>query len=164
MTMKRCDWCTDHPLYIEYHDNEWGVPVYDDQKLFEFLILEGMQAGLNWFTILQKRKAFQKAFADFDAEKIARFTPAKVDKLLRNEHIIRNRRKIEAVVSNAQALLELKNNDTLSHFLWRFVGGEPQQNNWKTIKQVPTYTAESESMAKELKRHKFKFVGSNWFC
>ena len=160
MNKKRCDWCTDHALYIAYHDKEWGVPVYNDRKLFEFLILESMQAGLSWFTILQKREAFRDAFANFNAEKIARFPPSEVEKLLQNENIIRNRRKIEAVISNAKAFLELKNQETLSHFLWKFVDGEPQKNHWKTIQQVPIHTPESDRMTQELKRKKFTFVGS----
>ena len=160
MKKKRCDWCIHHPLYIAYHDKEWGVPVYDDRKLFEFLILEGMQAGLSWFTILQKREAHQTAFANFDAEKIVRFSPSKVQKLLQNEKIIRNRRKIEAIISNAKAFLALKNQEKFSDFLWKFVDGVPRQNHWKTIKQIPTHTPESDKMTKELKLKKFKFVGT----
>jgi len=160
MNKKRCDWCGNHPLYIAYHDKEWGVPVYDDQRLFEFLILEGMQAGLSWFTILQKREAFRAAFTKFDAEKIARFSPSTVQRLLQNEKIIRNKRKIEAVITNAKAFLELKNQEKFSHFLWKFVDGVPQKNHWKTIRQVPINTPESDRMTKELKHKKFKFVGT----
>ncbi len=160
MSKKRCDWCSDHPLYIAYHDKEWGVPIYDDRLLFEFLILEGMQAGLSWFTILQKRDAFRTAFAKFDPKKIARFTPAKVEQLLHNEKIIRNRRKIEAAISNAKAFLKLQEKETFNNFLWKFVDGVAQQNHWKTLQQVPVTTPKSDLMAKELKRNNFKFVGS----
>ena len=160
MNKKRCDWCSNHPLYIAYHDKEWGVPIYDDKLLFEFLILEGMQAGLNWLTILKKREAFRVAFAEFDAERIVKFTPSTIQCLLQNAAIIRNRRKIEAVIANAEAYLELKNKENFSHFLWQFVDGVPRQNNWQTIQQVPTNTPESKKMAKELKSKKFKFVGT----
>lgn len=160
MNKKRCDWCTDDPLYIDYHDNEWGVPVYDDRLLFEFLILEGMQAGLSWLTILKKREAFRIAFADFDPEKIVKFSSAKIEKLLQNKEIIRNRNKIESVITNANAFLEFNNQGTFSEFLWKFVDGTPRQNHWKSMKQVPNYTIESDQMAKALKQKNFKFVGS----
>lgn len=156
----RCDWCTDNPLYISYHDTEWGVPVYDDRVLFEFLNLEGMQAGLSWFTILQKREAFREAFCDFDPEKIAHFTEAKIQRLLQNEKIIRNRKKIEAIIANAKAYLDLIEQESLSDFLWQFVDGKPRKNHWKTIKEVPVNTSESDKMAKMLKQKNFKFVGT----
>jgi len=160
MNKKRCDWCGDDPLYLAYHDKEWGVPIYDDQRLFEFLILEGMQAGLSWLTILKKREAFRTAFSNFDAEKIAKFSSSTVQRLLQNEKIIRNKRKIEAVIGNAQAFLELKDHEMFRDFLWKFVDDVPRQNHWETIQEVPVNTAESDMMTKELKQKKFKFVGT----
>ncbi|MFN3233893.1 MAG: DNA-3-methyladenine glycosylase I [Gammaproteobacteria bacterium] len=158
---KRCAWVTDDPLYIDYHDHEWGVPVYDEKKLFEFLILEGMQAGLSWITILKKRENFQKSFDHFNPEKIARYNQRKIQSLLKNEGIIRNRLKINAAVGNAEAFLELKNNgENFVEYLWNFVGGKPIQNCWKTLKQVPASTDISEKMSKDLKKRGFKFVGS----
>jgi len=159
MNKQRCDWPGRDPLYLDYHDNEWGVPVLDDQKLFEFLILEGMQAGLSWITILKKREAFREAFANFDAEKIVKFSQKTREALLQNTGIIRNQQKINAVISNAEAFLELREKQSLKEFLWQFVDGAPRQNHWKTMQEIPAYTAESENMAKELKRKNFKFVG-----
>ena len=159
MNKTRCDWPGRDPLYLDYHDNEWGVPVVDDQKLFEFLILEGMQAGLSWITILKKREAFRAAFANFDAEKIVKFSPETREALLENKGIIRNQRKIDAVITNAEAFLKLQQEQTLKDFLWQFVEGAPRQNYWKTTQEIPAYTEESETMAKELKRKNFKFVG-----
>lgn len=160
MNKKRCDWCSNDSLYITYHDTEWGVPICDDRLLFEFLILEGMQAGLSWVTILQKREAFRAAFANFDAEKIARFSPTTVQRLLQNKKIIRNRKKIEATIANAHAFLALKQQERFSDFLWKFVDGVPQQNHWKTMREVPVNTPISDKMAQELKYKKFKFVGT----
>jgi DNA-3-methyladenine glycosylase I len=158
---KRCAWCNHDPLYINYHDTEWGVPLYDDKLLFEFLILEGMQAGLSWYTILKKRVAFQKAFAHFDAQKIARFNQHKINSLLNNPEIIRNRLKIAATITNAKALLKLKNEGTdFATYLWNFVEGKPIQNHWVNIKKVPAKTSVSDVMAKDLKKRGFKFVGS----
>jgi DNA-3-methyladenine glycosylase I len=159
MNKKRCDWPGRDPLYLDYHDNEWGVPVVNDQKLFEFLILEGMQAGLSWITILKKREAFRAAFANFDAEKIVKFSPETREALLENKGIIRNQRKIDAVITNAEAFLKLQQEQSLKDFLWQFVDGAPRQNHWKTMAEIPAYTEESEKMAKELKRKNFKFVG-----
>ena len=159
MNKNRCSWCNDSPLYIAYHDQEWGVPIYDDHLLFEFLILEGMQAGLSWYTILQKREDFRKAFAQFDPKKIAKFSPTKIEKLMQNEKIIRNRLKIESAIKNAKAFLAIQKQQPFNEFIWQFVDGAPRKNNWKSLKQVPASTPESETMSKELKRQGFKFVG-----
>ena len=162
MTEKnRCPWCGTDPLYMDYHDNEWGTPLYDNQKLFEFLILEGAQAGLSWITVLRKRENYRKAFDNFDPAKIARYTDAKKANLLLNEGIIRNRLKIDSAIKNAQAYLAMqKNGEDFSDFLWSFVGGKPKQNNWKSMSQVPAFTAESDAMCKALKQRGFNFVGS----
>ncbi|HOY22792.1 MAG TPA: DNA-3-methyladenine glycosylase I [Cellvibrio sp.] len=162
MTEKhRCPWCGTDPLYMDYHDNEWGTPLYDNQKLFEFLILEGAQAGLSWITVLRKRENYRKAFDNFDPAKIARYTDAKKAKLLLNEGIIRNRLKIDSAIKNAQAYLAMqKNGEDFSEFLWSFVGGKPKQNNWKSMSQAPAFTAESDAMCKALKQRGFNFVGS----
>jgi DNA-3-methyladenine glycosylase I len=162
MTEKiRCPWCGTDPLYIEYHDNEWGTPLYDNQKLFELLILEGAQAGLSWITVLRKRENYRKAFDNFNPEKIARYTDAKKAKLLLNEGIIRNRLKIDSAIKNAQAYLAMqKNGEDFSEFLWSFVGGKPKQNNVKHIGQVAASTPESDAMSKALKQKGFNFVGS----
>jgi DNA-3-methyladenine glycosylase I len=159
--IKRCPWCGIDPLYIDYHDNEWGKPLYDNQKLFEFLILEGAQAGLSWITVLRKRENYRKAFDDFNPVKIARYTDAKKAKLLVNEGIIRNRLKIDSAIKNAQAYLAMqKNGEDFSEFLWSFVGGKPKQNKWKSLSQVPAFTPESDAMCKALKQRGFNFVGS----
>ena len=162
MTEKhRCPWCGTDPLYMDYHDNEWGTPLYDNQKLFEFLILEGAQAGLSWITVLRKRENYRKAFDNFDPAKIARYTDAKKAKLLLNEGIIRNRLKVDSAIKNAQAYLTMqKNGEDFSEFLWNFVGGKPKQNKWKSMSQVPAFTAESDAMSKALKQRGFNFVGS----
>lgn len=157
----RCGWCDKDPLYISYHDKEWGVPLHDDQTMFEFLILEGMQAGLSWITILKKRENFRKAFADFNPEKIARFSDKKIEKLMQNAGIIRNRLKILAAVKNAQLYLEIQEKEGgFAEYLWQFVGGKPIKNTWKTLKNIPANTKESDQMSKDLKRRGFKFVGS----
>ncbi len=158
--IQRCDWCGTDPLYMDYHDKEWGVPVYDDHKLFEFLILEGMQAGLSWITILRKRDDMRKAFADFDAEKLACFTDKKIEKLMLNEKIIRNRLKINSVVTNAQAYLKLQAQEKFSDFLWQFVGNKSIVNHWKVLKEISANTEISDQMSKALKQKGFKFVGS----
>ena len=156
----RCGWAGPDQIYIDYHDHEWGVPLYDDQRLFEFLILEGAQAGLSWITILKKREAYRKAFHNFDAEKIARFSHTRIERLMQNSSIIRNRLKLESTVANARAFLELhEQHDSFSDYIWQFVDGRPVQNKWKTDKQVPASTRQSESMSKELKRLGFRFVG-----
>jgi DNA-3-methyladenine glycosylase I len=160
MNKIRCDWCTTHPLYLDYHDNEWGVPLYDEMRLFEFLMLEGMQAGLSWLTVLKKREAFRTAFAGFNPEKIAGFSASTIQDLLQNKGIIRNKRKIDAMVTNAQAFLDLQAHTSFSDFLWQFVDGAPKQNHWQTKQDVPANTHVSDKMAKTLKQHKFKFVGT----
>ncbi len=157
----RCDWCLSDPLYIDYHDQEWGVPLYDDQRLFEFLVLEGMQAGLSWLTILRKREAFRKAFYDFDARKIVRYTPNQVPKLLENPAIIRNRLKINSVISNANAYLSIcEQYGSFSHYIWQFSEGKVIQNQRNSMQAVPASTALSDHMSKHMKKQGFKFVGS----
>jgi len=160
-SISRCWWAGDDPLYIRYHDEEWGVPLHDDRALFEFLILEGAQAGLSWITILRKREAYRAAFAGFDPVKVARFRPARIERLLRNEGIVRNRLKIESAVSNARAFLKVQREcGSFDEYIWGFVGGKPRQNSWKTKKRVPANTPESDAMAKDLKRRGFRFVGT----
>ena len=157
----RCLWCGTDPLYQQYHDEEWGVPVRDDQRMFEFIILEGAQAGLSWITILRKRENYRAAFDNFDPEKIARYTPARIEKLLLNPGIVRNRLKVEAAVRNARAYLNIQEKQgSFSDYLWQFVDGEPVQNSWAGMKQVPASTAQSDQMSKALKKEGFKFVGS----
>ncbi|WP_444940463.1 DNA-3-methyladenine glycosylase I [Microbulbifer sp. ZKSA004] len=161
MVEKRCDWCLSTPLYQSYHDEEWGRPVTDDQTLFEFLLLEGAQAGLSWITVLNKRENYRKLFNNFDAEKIARYTPKKVEKLLLNPGIIRNRLKVESAIKNARATLELRDRGiSLKDFLWQFTGGRVIVNRPRSMKQVPATTAESDAMSKALKKAGFSFVGS----
>jgi DNA-3-methyladenine glycosylase I len=157
----RCWWCGDDELYQEYHDLEWGVPVHDDRLLFEFLCLEGAQAGLSWITILRKRDNYRRVFDNFDAEKIARYQDAKITALLQDPGIVRNRLKVNGFVKNARASLELQEQGmTLDAYLWNFVDGEPLQNNRKTSDQVPANTEISDAMSKDLKKRGFTFVGS----
>jgi len=156
----RCAWADSGPLEQRYHDKEWGVPLYDDRRLFELLILEGAQAGLSWSTILKKREGYRKAFDNFDAEKIARYTSGKIARLLADPGIVRNRLKIAATIGNARAYLEVKEELRFSDYLWQFVGGEPRINTWKTKRAVPAHTTESDAMSKALKKRGFKFVGS----
>ncbi len=159
--MKRCGWAGSDPLYVAYHDEEWGVPVHDDGTMFEFLILEGFQAGLSWLTILRKREAFRVAFAGFDVAKVARFDRRKLERLLQNPGIVRNRLKVEAARKNARAFLAVqKELGSFSAYLWAFVGGRPQKNRWKTLAEVPATTPESDAMSKDLKQRGFSFVGS----
>ena len=160
-TLERCVWCgTTDSLYIRYHDEEWGVPVYDDQLLFAKLILDGAQAGLSWITILRKRENYWAAFDQFDPEKIARYDEAKIAELLQNPGIIRNRLKVQSVVKNARGYLEIMEKEgSFSTFLWRFVDGRPIQNNWRSMADVPTETKESQVMSKALKKRGFSFVG-----
>jgi DNA-3-methyladenine glycosylase I len=154
----RCAWVPqDDPLYVAYHDEEWGIPERDDRALFELLNLEGAQAGLSWSTILRKREGYRRAFADWDAERIARFGEADVERLLGDAGIVRHRGKIEAVVGNARATLALDR--PLSELLWSFVDGEPKVNRWKRVAEIPAQTAESAAMSKELKRRGFRFIG-----
>jgi DNA-3-methyladenine glycosylase I len=157
--MPRCPWATTEPA-IAYHDEEWGVPVHDDRKLFEFLLLEGAQAGLSWITILKKRENYRKAFDGFRADKIARYGVRDVKRLLGDSGIVRNRLKIAATIQNAKALLRLQHETTLDAYLWSFVGGEPKQNRWRNLSQVPARTLESDTMSRDLLRRGFKFVGS----
>lgn len=160
-TKKRCEWANGNELYEKYHDQEWGVPSYDDQHLFEMLILEGAQAGLNWLTILKKREGYRRAFNDFDALKVSRYTQKKIDKLLLNPEIIRNKLKVNSTVSNAKAFLEVKKEfGTFSDYIWQFIGGKPLQNKWKKQADVPAVTQVSDAMSKDLKKRGFKFVGS----
>lgn len=158
---KRCPWCGEDPLYQTYHDQEWGVPLFDNQKLFEFLILEGAQAGLSWITVLRKRENYRLAFDNFDPVKMARYSEAKKAKLMQNEGIIRNRLKIESAVKNAQAYLTMqKNGEDFSEFLWSFVNGKPKNNTLKAMSQIVSSTPESDAMSKALKKRGFNFVGS----
>lgn len=158
--MNRCDWVTKEPLYIEYHDKEWGVQVYDDKKLFEMLCLEGAQAGLSWWTILQKRENYREAFDQFDAEKIAQYTEEKLQALKENPGIVRNKLKIQSVVTNAQSFLRIqKEYGSFSNYIWSFVDHKPIINEWKSIKEVPVTTEISDRMSKKLKKYGFKFVG-----
>ena len=157
----RCGWVTEDPIYIKYHDTEWGWPLYDDRKLFEFLILEGMQAGLSWRTVLYKRENFRQAFDGFDPEKIARYGKPKVLKLMKDAGIIRNRLKIEATITNARAFLAIQENKGgFSRTIWQFTNGKPIINRWKNLKEIPATTPESDRMSKALKEKGFRFVGS----
>jgi len=160
--IKRCDWSySSSELYERYHDEEWGVPVHDDQKQFEFLTLESAQAGLSWSTVLNKREGYRKAFAAFDPMKVARFSEKKIIKLLENPRIIRNRLKVNAAVTNARAFLKVQEEfDGFDAYLWQFVDGRPLQNRWRRMKQVPATTKVSDSLSKDLKQRGFKFVGS----
>jgi DNA-3-methyladenine glycosylase I len=156
----RCAWSGADPLYIAYHDEEWGVPSHDDRHLFEMLILEGAQAGLSWITILRRRESYRQAFDGFDPEVIARYGPKKIAALLQDPGIIRNRAKVDAAVANARATLALREEGgSLDRFLWQFVGGRPLQNRWTSLSGVPAETAESKAMSKELKKRGFTFVG-----
>lgn len=158
----RCAWVrADDPLMLAYHDREWGVPVHDDRTHFEFLILEGAQAGLSWTTILRKRENYRRAFADFDPEKVARFTPSRIEKLILDPGIIRNRLKIESAVRNARAFLKVQQEfGTFDTYCWRFVDGKPKLNHWKSTQQIPATSPESDAFSKDLKQRGFNFVGS----
>ena len=158
---QRCKWAGTDPLYQKYHDEEWGIPVHDDQKLFEMLCLEGAQAGLSWITILRKRDNYRKAFSDFNAKKISKYDEGKVKKLLENEGIVRNRLKVAAFITNAKCFLEVqKEFGSFDKYIWRFTGGKQMRNHWKSLKELPAKTIESELMSKDLKKRGFKFVGS----
>ncbi len=157
---QRCPWAGTDPLYLAYHDTEWGTPLHDDRKLFEFLILEGAQAGLSWLTILRKRKTYREAFDHFDPRSVATYDHRKVEALLRNPGIIRNKRKVEAAVRNARALLAVQEEfGTFDRYIWRFVGGHPMRNAWRSIDEIPASTPESVAMSRDLKRRGFGFVG-----
>lgn len=156
----RCTWANDDPLYIDYHDKEWGVPLHDNQKLFEFLILEGMQAGLNWITILKKRENFRKAFDNFNPEKIAHYSDKKIEDLMQNAGIIRNRLKILSTVTNAKLYLDIQKNEGFANYIWSFVDGKPIINKWQQLDDVPASTTLSDKMSKDFKKRGFKFIGS----
>jgi len=159
--LHRCAWVGSDPLYLEYHDREWGVPVHDDRLLFEFLILEGAQAGLSWITILRKREAYRTAFAGFDPEQVARFDAAKVAELLANPGIVRNRLKVESAITNARAFLQVREDfGSFNDYMWRFVDNAPIQNAWKSIDKIPTSTPVSDALSRDLKKRGFRFVGT----
>ena len=159
--VSRCSWVSDDPLILRYHDKEWGTPVNDDRCLFEFIVLEGAQAGLNWMIILRRREAYRAAFADFDPARIARFNPRKVESLMRDDSIIRNRRKIEGAIQNARAYLALRESgNTLSDFMWKLVGGKPIVNRWRSVSEIPASTPESDAMSKAMKKVGFTFFGT----
>ena len=159
--MKRCEWCTSSELYIKYHDTEWGVPVFDDQKHFEFLVLESAQAGLSWLTILNKRENYRKAYDNFDPKKVARYTDIKIKKLLENEGIVRNRLKITASITNAKEFLKIqKEFGSFSNYIWGFVKNKPVIGKWKAIDQIPAKTELSDRVSSDLKKRGFKFLGS----
>ena len=158
---ERCEWVPEsEPLYVAYHDDEWGVPEHDDRRLFELLTLEGAQAGLAWITILRKREGYRRAFAGFDPAAVAAFDEARVEELLQDPGIVRNRLKVESTVANARAVLGVQEElGSLDAYLWQFVGGEPRVNGWRTLAELPAETAESKAMSKDLKRRGFRFVG-----
>jgi DNA-3-methyladenine glycosylase I len=159
-TLKRCDWAGSDPDMLAYHDTEWGVPVHDDRKHFEFLVLEGAQAGLSWSTILKRREGYRKAFAGFDPAKVGRFTPARMEKLLLDPGIIRNRAKVESTVGNARAFLTVqKEFGSFDTYIWGFVGGRTLVNKWRRTAQLPAVSAESEALSADLRRRGFRFVG-----
>ena len=161
-TVHRCGWVRNNdPLMTRYHDEEWGVPVHDDRKHFEFLVLEGAQAGLSWSTILNKREGYRRAFSDFDPVKVSRYTPKRIESLILNPAIIRNRMKIQSAVRNARAFLAIqKEFGTFDAYCWGFVDGRPRMNHWKTMKQIPATSPESDAFSKDLKQRGFSFVGS----
>jgi DNA-3-methyladenine glycosylase I len=158
---RRCDWCGSDPLYVRYHDTEWGVAVHDDRQLFEFLVLEGAQAGLSWITILRKREAYRAAFGGFDPTKVARYGARKVERLLQNPGIVRNRLKIESAVRNARAFLQIQAEfGSFDAYQWQFVGDRTQHHRYRSLKQVPATTRQSDAFSADLKRRGFSFVGS----
>jgi len=159
--MKRCEWANRSELEQSYHDKEWGVAIHDDRSLFEFLVLEGAQAGLSWSTILRKREGYRKAFDNFDVQKISQYSENDVSRLLANSEIIRNRLKINATITNARAFLQVQEQlGGFDHYIWQFVNGRPIQNSWKKMSDIPSSTPESEAMSKDLRKRGFKFVGS----
>ncbi|HYS72988.1 MAG TPA: DNA-3-methyladenine glycosylase I [Thermoplasmata archaeon] len=159
--IRRCGWASDDPILVTYHDAEWGAPEHDDRKLFEFLVLEGAQAGLSWLTVLKKRDAYRRAFDTFDPVRVARYDSRKVRALLGDPGIIRNRLKIDAAISNAVAFLSIqKEFGTFDEYVWRFVGGKPKMNRWKALRQIPARTRQSDAMSSALKGRSFKFVGT----
>jgi len=159
-TRQRCGWCGEDPIYVAYHDEEWGVPVFDDRTLFEFLVLEGAQAGLSWATILKKRDGYREAFDDFDPAIVARYDDRKTAELLANPGIVRNRLKVASAVGNARAFLELQNErGSFSDYIWSFVDGRPIQNSWRCLAEIPAKTSLAETISKDLKKRGFRFVG-----
>jgi DNA-3-methyladenine glycosylase I len=159
--MKRCEWANRSELQESYHDHEWGVPIHGDRSLFEFLVLEGAQAGLSWSTILRKREAYRKAFDNFDVQKISRYSKSDISRLLVNSEIIRNKLKIHATITNARAFLRVQEQfGSFDHYIWQFVKGRPIQNSWKKITDIPSSTPESEAMSRDLQKRGFKFVGT----
>lgn len=161
MIVARCEWCSSDPLYEKYHDEVWGEPVHDDRRLFEMLCLEGAQAGLSWITILKRQEAYKEVFDNFVAEKIVQYDDAKIEALLQDERIIRNRLKVNSVVTNARAFLEIQDEfGSFDSYIWQFVGGEPKINCFKDMSEVPAATPESQVMSKALKKRGFKFVGA----
>ncbi|MDX5326898.1 MAG: DNA-3-methyladenine glycosylase I [Bacteroidota bacterium] len=158
---ERCPWCLGFEEYVAYHDTEWGVPVHDDRKQFEFLVLESAQAGLSWATILKRRENYRIAFADFDPTKVAEFGPEKIESLMNNDGIIRNRAKVEAAVNNAKRFIEIcEEFGSFSEYIWSFVGDRPMVNHFRSMKEVPATTPESDALAKDMKKRGFKFLGS----
>ena len=161
MNRQRCSWAGDDALYQQYHDTEWGVPLHDDRRLFEFLVLEGAQAGLSWITILRKRENYRAAFDGFDAERIAAYGANKIESLLQDAGIVRNRLKVQAAITNARKFLDVQDEfGSFDKFIWRFVDGKTRQNRWRSMAEVPASTTESDALSRELKRRGFKFVGS----
>jgi len=159
--INRCGWSITDPLMIEYHDNEWGVPVHDDRKHYEFIVLDGAQAGLSWQTVLRKREAYREAFDNFDFGKVARYNEKKIDELLENPGIIRNKLKINSAVQNAKAFLDVRKEfGTFDKYIWQFVGGSPIHNSWKSLRELPAKTPVSDAMSKDMKKRGFNFVGS----
>ncbi len=157
----RCEWCGTDPLYVKYHDEEWGVPVHDDNKHFEMIILDGAQAGLSWLTVLRKRENYRKAFDKFNPKKVAKYDEKKIEVLLNNPGIIRNKLKVRSAVTNAQVFLKVqKEFGSFDEYIWQFVGGKPIINKWKSLKELPATSKESDAMSKDLKKRGFKFVGS----
>lgn len=159
--LTRCEWCLGHDIYVHYHDTEWGVPAYNDRTQFEFLTLEAAQAGLSWLTVLKKRQRYREVFANFDAEQVSKYDQAKIEQLLQDPGIIRNRLKVEAAVNNAARFLEVQQEfGTFSKYIWGFVDGKPLINHWKSLKEIPAKTDLSDAISKDLKRRGFRFVGS----
>ena len=158
---KCCEWCGDDPLYVKYHDEEWGVPVHDDTKHFEMIVLDGAQAGLSWLTVLRKRENYRKAFDKFNPKKVAKYDEKKIEELLNNPGIIRNKLKVRSAVTNAQAFLQIqKEFGSFDKYIWQFVNGKTIVNKWKSLKELPATSKESDAMSKDLKKRGFKFVGS----
>jgi DNA-3-methyladenine glycosylase I len=157
----RCAWAGTDPLSVAYHDEEWGVPLHDERRLFEMLILEGAQAGLSWITILRKREAYRRAFDGFDPEKVARYREPRIERLLQDPGIVRNRLKVEGAVRNARAFLDVQREfGSFDRYIWQFVGGRPRRNAWRSMQEIPASTPESDAMSRDLKRRGFTFVGS----